>query len=195
MLQMVHATQHIRIFEAVQEARLMNGVVIPKLVHGDTCMYITEAPQEELVCDALVTNNLHLKLGVYTGDCAAVCFGNAHMLAVIHVGWRGLCTNLLEKVSAYFKDAPFDIYVGPHYHTLEFQKDFAYDQIVQSIGADYFERKGEKIFFKFTEALKASIPAHAYFDERDTEFSLNLPSYRRTGEKLQRLITVVESPL
>jgi copper oxidase (laccase) domain-containing protein len=185
--------QHMQITFTIQEGRLMEGVIIPVLEHRNTLISVSEVPPDVLHSDGLYTQNHNLKLGVYTADCASICISDSMGVAVVHVGWRGLCTDLLEKTLRLFSKEHGDVFVGPHRFELEFQEDANYEQLLGVFGKELFEYRGGKIFFQFKKALASRLPEHAIFDSRDTEHDMSLPSYRRDKTKDIRLITVVQS--
>jgi hypothetical protein len=73
-------------------------------VHGSDILVIDE-PNPDLShflsveCDAVVTNQPGIMLGILTADCYPVllCDSQRQVAAAVHVGWRGAAAGILEK--------------------------------------------------------------------------------------------------
>ena len=181
----------VEVFLPGQEIK--KSVVIPKLTHGSNIVTIVSGNEDVEYCDALLTQNRQFSLGIRTADCAPICFSDGIKIGIAHVGWRGLCLGLIEKMLARFDAANLSIYVAPFLHSFEIQKDFCYDQIMQKFGERFIEQKKEKLMFNFKDAIASLMTPQAVYDSRDTATDLSLPSYRR-GD-VERLITTVSFSL
>lgn len=173
-----------------KESELPLNVVIPHQVHGDTVEKVVTGKEALVGCDALVTPNRALSLGVRTADCAPICFGNTDMIGIAHIGWRGLCLGLIEKMRALFPE-DVEVFVGPHLHAFEIQKDYCYDAITQKFGEQFITEANERLMFDFRKAIASCLPPDSIFDTRNTLEDISLPSHRRDGTK-DRLTTVVQ---
>jgi len=175
----------------ISEERAHDGIVIPKLVHGDTILSV-ETGQEDLTgCDAVISENLDLELGITTADCASACFSDGTKIAIVHAGWRGLCLGILEKMLLKFDSNEVEVFVGPHLFSFEIQKDTCYDTITAKFGEKFFAYEDGKIIFRFKDAIASCLPQDTIFDERNTGIDLSLPSYRR-DKTIARIVTVVQ---
>ncbi len=172
------------------EEVMKRAIIIPKLPHGTNIVTIQDGNESLEDCDALVTENRALSLGIRTADCAPVCFSDGQKIGIAHVGWRGLCLGLTEKMLAQFDAAALSVYVAPFLHSFEIQKDSCYDQIVQKFGEQYIEHQSDRLIFHFKDALASLLPPETKYDVRDTASDLSLPSYRR-DKTTERLTTVV----
>ncbi len=175
----------------ISEDRHREGVVIPTLCHGDTIVEIKTGREDVSACDALISSNKNLLLGITTADCASICFGNETKIGIAHVGWRGLCLNLIEKVLTEFNTAHLEIFVGPHLRIFEIQKDACYETIKAKFGERFFTHTDGKIYFHFKDAITSLLPSTTSFDDRNTGHDFTLPSWRRDKTRA-RLITVVQ---
>lgn len=176
------------LFLPTQEVK--GNVIVPKLSHGSNIVTIVIGSENVEDCDALVTENHNISLGIKTADCAPICFADGKKIGITHIGWRGLCLGLIEKMLTQFEAHSLSIYVGPFLHSFEIQRDFCYDQIVQKFGERFIEQKDDKIVFNFKEVISSLLPSQTVFDTRDTATDLSLPSYRRDKTK-ERFVTVV----
>jgi YfiH family protein len=164
-------------------------LILPKQVHGTKIVNVVTGDEDIFGCDGLISNNLSLTLGIATADCAPVCFFDGKRMGIAHVGWRGFCDGMIEKMLSYFDTKDLEVYVGPFLHSFEIKKDFCYDAIVGKTGTAFFEM-GDIIKFDFREAIKSVLPAQAIFDDRNTYNSPSLPSFRR-DKKVNNFITVI----
>ncbi len=174
----------------VTESRQIEGVIVPKLVHGATLLSIDSRTTGVLECDALCTDDQSIRLGILTADCAPICFSDGVRIGIAHVGWRGLCRGLIEKMLTEFDSDTLEICVGPHLHTFEIQKDFCYDTISMKFGEEFFTHEEDRIIFHFKDAIASLLPKNVVFDLRNTSTDFSLPSYRR-DKTLTRIYTIV----
>jgi copper oxidase (laccase) domain-containing protein len=173
------------------EEDVVGEVILPIQCHSDR-IAMMETGQENIEnCDALVTTNHELLLGIKTADCAPICFADSEGVGVSHVGWRGLCLGLIPKMLSHFNKSEVEVFVGPHLHAFEIKKDACYDEIVRVFGERFLTTDEEKIIFNFKEAIMSELPPEAKFDTRNTATDFSLPSYRRDGNT-DRLVTVAQ---
>ena len=165
-------------------------VIFPGQRHGDNIIEVVTGNEKLEDCDALITKNKALSLGIKTADCAIICLTDNKKIGIAHVGWRGLCLSLIEKILKEFKRENLKVFVGPFIHSFEIKKDFCFDQIREKFGDKYFVQKDDKITFLFKDAIMSLLPGDTKFDERDTFSDLSLPSFRRDKTK-ERLATVI----
>lgn len=68
------------------------------VIHVTTPWRIGEGPR----ADAMVTNRVHVALGIITADCAPVLFADpvAGVIGAAHAGWRGAVAGVLEATMA-----------------------------------------------------------------------------------------------
>ncbi len=176
---------------SISEKREKEGVIIPILRHGDSLVWIQAGVEDISACDALITMNRNLSLGIATADCAPICFSDGEKIAIAHIGWRGLCLGLIEKVLTEINRDSIEIFVGPHLRVFEIQRDFCYEIITQKFGDKFFTYENSKIIFNFKDAIASLLPLQTIFDTRNTGYDLEIPSWRR-NKTSKRLITVVQ---
>ena len=165
-------------------------VIFPEQCHGDNIIEVITSGEKLENCDALITKNKTLSLGIKTADCAIICFTDNEKIGIAHIGWRGLCLSLTEKILAKFNRANLQVFVGPFMHSFEIKKDFCFDQIKEKFGDKYFVEEQNKITFLFKDAIMSLLPPNTKFNERDTFLDFSLPSFRRDKTK-ERLATVI----
>jgi len=176
---------------SVVDGHEIDGIVVPRLCHGDSIVDVVYSSDDVGVCDALVTKNKDVALGVKTADCAPICFADHKLFGIAHVGWRGLCLGLIEKMHLKFDEDSLEVFVGPHMHSFTIQKDFCYDLLIEKFGGAFIETTGNDMVFHFKDAIASLLPSGAIFDARNTYTDLSLPSHRR-DKTSKRLLTVVQ---
>jgi YfiH family protein len=178
----------------LSETKDKNIITAKLQVHGNKIVEVNTGNEDVGECDGLVTKNRNLKLGIRTADCPAICFADGEKIGIAHVGWKGLCAGIIEKMFTYFGKENTEIYVAPFLHSFEIQKDACYDLINARFSDKYFNNKEGKIIFDFHSAISSLLPNSAIFDKRDTETDLSLPSNRRdkTKERLVACVSFIE---
>lgn len=82
--------------------------LLPHLVHSPDCL-IVEGPfaGERPKCDALVTRQRRLALGVTGADCGILLFRDvgAGVIGAAHAGWKGALTGVLESTLQAMEEA------------------------------------------------------------------------------------------
>jgi copper oxidase (laccase) domain-containing protein len=167
-----------------------SGVILPGQIHGDNIVEIVTGTENVLDCDALITKNKTFSLGVRTADCAPICFSDGEKIGIAHVGWRGLCLSLIEKMLSNFNQENLNVFVGPFNHSFEIKKDLCFTEIQEKFGDKYFIEKEGRITFLFKDAIMSLLPVNTKIDLRNTFEDLLLPSFRR-DKTSERLVTVI----
>ena len=166
-----------------------NTIIIPKLLHGSNIVTVVSGNEDLNDCDALITENGGLSLGIRTADCAPVCFSDGKTTGIAHVGWRGLCLGLIEKMLPHFNAGALSVYVGPFLHSFQIQRDFCYEKINHKFGERFLSQEGDNLMFNFRDAIASLLPTQTVYDSRNTATDFSFPSHRRGDAN--RLITVV----
>ena len=178
----------INIYHGLENAP--NNIILPQQIHGDKIIEIITSDEKLDNCDALITKNRNFSLGIKTADCAAICFTDGEMIGIAHIGWRGLCFSLIEKMLAKFNHENLNVFVGPFNYSFEIKKDFCFNKIREKFGDKYFTLNQGKITFLFKDATMSLLPQNIQIDSRNTFEDLSLPSYRR-DKTSKRLVTVI----
>lgn len=172
---------HIEIF--LPSEKLPDNVVTVRQQHGTNIAVVQSLNEDFQDYDGLITKNHNFPLGIKTADCAPICFSDKERIGIAHIGWRGLCLGLIEKMLAHFNAEDLQVYVGPFFNSFEIQRDFCYDQIQRKFGDAFFREESEKLFFDFKKAIESLLPRQTVYDTRDTKTDLSFPSYRREKKK------------
>ncbi len=187
----MHQSTTMLITYAVVDVHTIEGIVVPKLCHGNNVVEVRSLNDDVTDCDAVITSDASIALGIKTADCAPICFSDGTKIGIAHVGWRGLCLGLIEKTLKEFNERSLEVVIGPRLDTFPIQRDSCYNKIVEMFGERFFRYEGETITFLFKEAIASRLPTDAIFDTRSTGEDYTLPSHRR-DKTSTRLLTVVE---
>jgi YfiH family protein len=105
-------------------------------VHGTTVVTVT-SPGEHAGAgaDAAITRVPGAKLAVRTADCVPVVLVGDGVVGVVHAGWRGLASGVVERTVGAMGGAR-EAHVGPHIRAgcYEFGAD-ALDEVTAALGA------------------------------------------------------------
>jgi hypothetical protein len=172
---------HISLFLLGEQ--LPKEIILTRQTHSANIRFVQQNDENLENYDALITDKHDLTLGIKTADCAPICFSDKERVGIAHIGWRGLCLGLIEKMLAQFNGADLQVYVGPFLNSFEIQKDFCYDKLKQKFGGKFFHEESDKFIFDFRKAIDSLLPRQAVFDPRDTQTALSFPSYRREKMK------------
>lgn len=91
-----------------KNALTLDTLITANQVHSDTIRIVTaqecaKGARDHSTaipsCDALITNEPHVTLGIVTADCVPVLLYDpvAGVIAAIHAGWKGTASNITQK--------------------------------------------------------------------------------------------------
>lgn len=157
-------------------------------VHGnDFCVVGRDDAGKKIPsCDCLITSEPGVFLVVRTADCMPISIRGKKVVALLHVGWRGLEKGIIKRVISVltkkFKCAPknLSIEIGPHIC----QKHYEIGDDVGTLFNETQVLRGKKYLslrdvavnqFTAQGASKKNIK----IDKRCTFEDTKLPSYRR----------------
>ena len=87
-----------------------------KQIHGTTIQYLN-SPRKNIICDGSYTDQQGVVCAVLSADCLPImmCDRFGKKVGVLHVGWRGLDKDLIQKFIKRFKVEPEDlcVWIGP----------------------------------------------------------------------------------
>src|SRR6056300_1186964 len=74
------------------------NLIIPDQYHSNKCL-VAKANNLNPKCDALVTSDNSLILGITTADCLPIIFydSNNIVVGIAHAGWRGLVKGVIQN--------------------------------------------------------------------------------------------------
>jgi YfiH family protein len=77
-------------------------LLVPYQIHSPDALVVTEPFSERPRCDALVTAEPGIALGVTGADCGMILFADAkaQVIGAAHAGWKGALTGVIEATVA-----------------------------------------------------------------------------------------------
>ncbi|RMA93059.1 polyphenol oxidase family protein [Hydrogenothermus marinus] len=169
----------------------VKDVIFPKQTHSNIVCSINDN-NLNISCDGIWTDKKNMAIGVKTADCVPVVLSDFKKIAVIHAGWRGIVSGIVENAINLFDNKIEIAYIAPHAKVCcyEVKEDF-----FKKIGKDYFKyikKNRNKIYFDMELAIKdkLTVKAKQIIDSgKCTICSENLFSYRK-GDIKERMLTI-----
>jgi len=100
----------------IKQLSLNNKPVFMKQIHSAT-VRVAKSPSDNLVCDSCYTTVKGLPLAVLSADCLPILISSSdgNKIGVIHAGWRGLASGIIQKFLKRFARDPKDVvvWIGP----------------------------------------------------------------------------------
>ena len=171
---------------------IYDALVLPQQTHSANIVEIVTGDENVSECDGVWSRGSKFLLGVKTADCAPIVFRAADRFGIIHCGWRGLRSGIIENMLQHFGNES-EIDIGPLYPQFEIRRDFAYESLSQRFGEQFFLHSKDTIIFDFLAAIQSILP-QARWCGINTYQNLKYASWRREGELIRERgqnITVV----
>ncbi len=164
--------------------------------HTDIVVELNHFPVGRRVGDAVITSLKGVEIGVRTADCVPVVLVGERWVGVVHAGWRGLFSGILEKTVRMLRryERSLRAYLFPSargccYEVGKEFLEFFPRRVVERDGRLFFdpqeeasrrlEREGVEVVFRAREC---------------TICSPEFPSYRRDRTKKRMLTSVLILP-
>lgn len=99
----------------------LSGVATVLQVHGNDVAQVShpisdwrDVLEPTITADALVTTAPQLPVAIFTADCVPIVIATARAVGVVHAGWRGLASNVIDRAcSALDVEASAHAVIGP----------------------------------------------------------------------------------
>ena len=96
-------------------------LVLPQQVHKNNVVYVNATQQLKEPCDALITDDPTIVIGVITADCVPVLIETKNnkdkqIVGTIHAGWRGTLAGIVQNTVCQINkmsQAPLRAVIGP----------------------------------------------------------------------------------
>ena len=133
-------------------------IVLMNQIHSNKVIFVEKPIVQTLNADGIISNRKDLILGVLTADCAPIVILGKKYFGIIHAGWKGAFSGIIENaINLFFKKGEFekDIFVdvGPHLkkNSFEVKKDFLVNFKKQEVNSDkYISSIKKKLYFNFS---------------------------------------------
>ena len=138
-----------------------------KQVHGNRLINAAEW-QNSVVADACYTDRRNTICAILTADCLPLllCDDAGTRIAAVHLGWRGICSSLIEQTIYKMETAPSRIlaWIGPHIHAGNYEVGedvFAAASGMDTLAVDAFSPVvGERWLFSLSRLVTSILNKH-----------------------------------
>ena len=140
-------------------------IVLINQVHSNKILFIDNYNNEIFYGDGIISNKKDLILGVLTADCAPMVILGKKYYGIIHAGWRGTFSGIIENAINFFLkkgERKQDIFidVGPHLkkNSFEVKSDFIVKLKKLKLDSDkYISSIKKSLYFNFSLLLEDKI--------------------------------------
>ncbi|MEI6627464.1 MAG: peptidoglycan editing factor PgeF, partial [bacterium] len=167
----VYASTSVGLSEKNRQAFLLrlglnsDDLVLAGSVHGNKVAVVGARNRGQIItgCDALVTTEVGVILGITAADCLPIYFWDegAGVIAMAHAGWRGVQSRIVSEVLRVMRDDGASIQnikveIGPHIRECHFEvqedlvKEFADD-------ADSFKMVDRKHYLSLAKIVNKQL--------------------------------------
>lgn len=165
-----------KITESESELILINQIHSNKVLEIDQ-----NNKKDKIIGDGLITKEKGLFLGILTADCAPLVFLGEEYVAIIHVGWKGLLNEIIERTVNLLKkkgekESGLSCCIGPHLQCKSFQvrEDFKDNLLKYNKNNSIFlKSKDGKEYFDFSKFILFKLNQY----KLSSVFSIDLDTY------------------
>tara|TARA_B100000029_G_scaffold411950_1_gene414479 strand:+ start:18 stop:743 length:726 start_codon:yes stop_codon:yes gene_type:complete len=137
-------------------------ILLMNQIHSNKIYFFKKA-DKTINADGIISRNPNIALGVLTADCAPIIILGKKNFGIIHAGWRGAFSGIIENsVNQFTRQGDsidsLNFFVGPHLKkkSFEVKKDFlTIMKRYEICPKKFLEEKNNKIFFDFSELIKS----------------------------------------
>ncbi len=148
--------------EIVKKKFNSKEILLMNQIHSNK-IFLFNKVKKKYKADGIIARNTNVTLGVLTADCAPIIMLGKNNFGIIHAGWRGTFSGIIEnsvKKILKYEDSLNDIhfFVGPHLmkKSFEVKKDFI--TTMKNFGLPpkkFLEQNNNRIFFDFSSMIKS----------------------------------------
>lgn len=192
--------------EALGKKLGLDRLVTLHQVHGANILMAEDCVGgEKREGDGLITTTSTLGMGILTADCLPLLLFTHRVVALLHVGWRGLKEGIVERSIKYIKSLDnsskeINTMFGPMIRECCYQvgKNMI-DELGKALPEEVVrkgtKRRGGRFFFSLRDAVgclleKEGVQGKIYDLSLCTYCSGYFPSYRRNGEAASRFVSL-----
>ena len=159
----------------------LNELVLVNQIHSNKVVEINLSNKyKEKNADGMITKSRGIILGILTADCAPIIFIGKEYIGIIHVGWKGLFSGIINKTINLLlkrgeKAEEIFCFIGPHIRSESFQirEDFKKKVLLMDKENSKFVNViNNEMFFDFTmfmyEELKKNNICNVSISEYNT---------------------------
>ena len=172
------------------------NLIIPDQYHSNKCL-IASANNPYPKCDALVTSDNSLILGITTADCLPIIFYDQknHVIGIAHAGWKGLVKGVIQNtvkkmISLGAQKKSIKSIIGPCRRVKSYEVN---EEFVNKLKTQYQRfaiRQMHKIYFDLPKLAKYILSesniSSVHDIKKNTFLDKNYFSFRESKKKKQK---------
>ncbi len=187
-LNIIYTEKNDNVEELLKKLPVKN-IIFPKQTHSSN---IKEYSCNLDNCDGIYTTKKNIALGIKTADCGALVLTDYKKLSVVHAGWRGILSGIIENALNIFESKIELAFLAPFARSCcyEVRQDFVDNLKKKELF--YLKYKNSKIYFSMEDIIKDKLKEKVkkiYDTNKCTICDKNLFSYRK-GDIKDRMLTI-----
>ena len=136
------------------------SLIIPDQYHSNKC-FIAKANNPYPKCDALVTSDNSLILGITTADCLPIIFYDPenHVIGIAHAGWKGLVKGVIQNtvkkmINSGAKKKSIKSIIGPCIRVKSYEVNEEFVNKLKTKYQRFAVKQMQKIYFDLPKLAK-----------------------------------------
>ena len=172
------------------------NLIIPDQYHSSKCL-VAKANNPYPKCDALVTSDNSLILGITTADCLPIIFYDPEnqVIGIAHAGWKGLVKGVIQNtvkkmISLGAQNKSIKSIIGPCIRVKSYEVN---EEFVNKLNTSYQRfaiRQTQKIYFDLPKLAKYILSesniSSVHDIKKNTFLDKNYFSFRESKKKKQK---------
>ncbi len=172
------------------------NLIIPDQYHSNKCLIAT-ADNPYPKCDALVTTDNSLILGVTTADCLPIIFYDQknRVIGIAHAGWKGLVKGVIQNtvkkmINLGAQKKSIKSIIGPCIRVKSYEVNQVFVKNLKTQYQRFAIKQMQKIYFDLPKLanyiLSESNISEVYDIKKNTFLDKNYFSFRESKKKRQK---------
>ena len=172
------------------------NLIIPDQYHSNKCL-VAKANNLNPKCDALVTSDNSLILGITTADCLPIIFCDPknQVIGIAHAGWKGLVKGVIQNtikkmISLGAQEKSIKSIIGPCIRVKSYEVN---EEFVNKLNTQYQRfaiRQTQKTYFDLPKLAKYILSesniSSVHDIKKNTYLDKNYFSFRESKKKKQK---------
>ena len=172
------------------------NLIIPDQYHSNRCLIAT-ANNPYPKCDALVTSDSSLILGITSADCLPIIFYDQknHVIGIAHAGWKGLVKGVVQNtlnkmINLGAQKKSIKSVIGPCIRVGSYEVNNDFVKKLKTKYQKFAVRRMQKIYFNLPKLAKYillnSNISEVHDTKKNTFLDKNYFSFRESKKKKQK---------
>ena len=172
------------------------NLIIPDQYHSNKCL-VAKVNNPYPKCDALVTSNNSLILGITTADCLPIIFYDSEnqVIGIAHAGWKGLVKGVIQNtlkkmISLGAQKKSIKSIIGPCIRVKSYEVNEEFVNKLKTKHQRFAIRQMKKIYFDLPKLAKYILSesniSSVHDIKKNTFLDKNYFSFRESKKKKQK---------